>query len=455
MDNFEQSLPFNMDAEQSLLGAVLYDPSCLAKIQATGFSSDFFYRNEHRAIYNTFIKLDSEGKQVDPLLVLDELKADNVFDDAAGRDYLAQLAEATITIANVETYAKIIKDKFYLRALLAVSREITEEANSGNADATLLLDSAEQKIYNIRQKSSTEASLLSDVMAGSVIPRLDDLRSGDPERADQHKGFTTGWSDLDNVLTGLHKADLVIIGARPAMGKTSLALNLARNAAVMAKKKVLFFSLEMTKAQLAQRIISTEARIVGNKMRTGEISDAEMDRIILASQALHDAQLYLDDTSGITVNEIKAKARRMGVDLVVVDYLQLMKSATRTENRVQEVSEITRNLKLMAKDLNIPVVVLAQLSRGTEGHGQRNHRPQLADLRESGSIEQDADIVILLYREDYYANPDDPIDLDKKIDTVELNVAKNRHGPTRSVTLGWNPDFTLFSTIERDFDDVF
>ena len=453
MENFEMSLPYNLEAEQALLGSVLYQPSCLSTLQLTGFSSEYFYRNEHRAIYNAFIKLDSEGKQIDPLLVLNELKADNVFDDAAGRTYLAELAAVTLSVANVESYAKIIRDKYYLRSLINASREISDEASSSNADAMQILESAESKIYNIRQKNGVDSALLADVISDEVYPRLSALNSDNEEERNQYKGFTTGWSDLDDVLTGLHRADLVIIGARPAMGKTSLALNLARNAAVLANKKVVVFSLEMTKPQLAQRIIATEARITGNKMRTGDLNSGDWERLALAAQALHNAKIYLDDTSGITVNEIKAKVRRMkDVDLVIIDYLQLMESSVRSDNRVQQISEITRSLKLMAKDLNIPVVTLAQLSRGTEGHGQKSHRPQLADLRDSGTIEQDADIVILLYREDYYQTPDDEIDTDKQIDTIELNVAKNRHGPTKAIELAWNSEFTLFSTIERKLD---
>ena len=252
-------------------------------------------------------------------------------------------------------------------------------------------------------------------------------------------GFTTGFSDLDRVISGLNKSDLIIVGARPAMGKTSFALNIARNVALKAKKKVLFFSLEMTKEQLAQRLLSSEARVGSQKMRTGQLTDNECD-------------LYVDDTSSITVPEMKARVRRMrDVDCVVIDYLQLMQSGKRTENRVQEVSDITRNLKLMAKDVNVPVITLAQLARGTEGRG-KSHRPQLSDLRESGSIEQDADIVMMLYREDYYKDENPPEEANANI--TEVIVAKNRHGPVETVELGWNPDYTMFTTLERNRDEM-
>lgn len=455
MDNFEMNLPYSMDAEQAVLGSILIDPSCLTLVQSKGFLTEYFFRNEHKAIYNAMIQVDALGKQVDPLLVLEQMKTDPSFDEAAGKNYLAQLASAVPSTANVESYAKIIKDKYFVRALIAASSEILDDAQTTEADASMLLDSAEQKIYNIRQgKTTTEASKFSEVVYDKVYERLNGLASDDPKVREQYLGFTTGFSKLDALTSGLNRSDLIIVGARPAMGKTSFALNIARNAAVLAHKKVLFFSLEMSKEQLAQRILATEARVKGNKMRDGNLDTKEWERINMATAALNDCELYFDDKSDITVNEMKAKVRRLkDVDLVVVDYLQLMKSGTRSESRVQEVSEITRNLKIMAKDLNIPVMVLAQLSRGTEGHGQKNHRPQLADLRESGSIEQDADIVLMLYRENYYSDDDAVPEMEKAIDEIDVIVAKNRHGNVGNVTLGWNSDFTLFSTIEKDLDE--
>lgn len=458
MDTFDINLPYSMEAEQAVLGAILLDPDCLTLIQSKGFNAEYFYRNEHKIIYNSILKIDASGQRIDPLLVIEDLKSNPTFDEAAGKNYLVQLANSVVSTANVESYAKIIKDKYYIRTLIGVSKDILDEATSGESDANTLLESAETKIYNVRQgKGSDDASRLADIVTDKLYDRLEKLNSPDPEIRAQYEGFTTGWKDLDNVISGLNRSDLIIIGARPAMGKTSFALNMARNAAFSANKKVLFFSLEMTKEQLAQRVMSTEARIKGNKMRKGNLDDGDWSRLATATEVLKNTQLYFDDTSGITVNEMKAKIRRMkDVDLVIVDYLQLMKSGTRIDNRVQEVSEITRSLKLMAKDLNIPVVVLAQLSRGTEGHSQKSHKPQLADLRESGSIEQDADIVIMLYRDDYYQmDSDEPVDMEKQIDTVELLVLKNRHGPTEVVKLAWNPDYTLFSAIERNIDDPF
>ncbi len=443
---------FSLEAEQAVLGSILIDPPCINQIQASecGFKTEYFYLPQHKAIYSAMLSIEGSGGRIDPLLVLEKLKAENVYDDAAGKNYLFQLSQAVPSTANVEAYAKIIREKFYIRTLIDVSKETIESATNQEESADTLLDSAEQRIYDIRQgKNSSHASRIGEILTDSVYDRLTKLNS--PER-EQYLGFTTGFSDLDKATTGLNKSDLIIIGARPAMGKTSFALNLARNVAVMTQKKVMFFSLEMTKEQIAQRVLSTEARVLSTKMRTGLLNEDDWLRISTATAALYDCPLYFDDTSSITVSEMKARIRRMkDVECVIIDYLHLMKSGSRTENRVQEVTEITRNLKLMAKDLNVPVIVLAQLSRGTEGRG-KSHRPQLSDLRESGSIEQDADIVMMLYREDYYGDSED--DPEKEItNKVEVIIAKNRHGPTETVELAWNPDYTMFTTLERNRDE--
>lgn len=451
--NENLNMPFSMDAEQAVLGCLLVDPSCLTLIQARGFAAEYFYIPQHKKIYNAIEQLESTTGKVDPLLVLEHLKRESVYDEMAGKTYLAQLAAAVPSTANVEAYAKIIKDKYLKRTLMGVSNEILQQTSQEEADAELLLDSAEQKIYDIRQgKNTGDASQIGDIITDKVYDRLTKLNSEDREK---YLGIPTGWSDLDRMIAGLNDSDLVIVGARPAMGKTSFALNLARNVAVNAQRKVLFFSLEMSKEQLAQRVISTEARIKGQKMRTGLLDEGDWYRLSMAAGALSKAPLYFDDTSNITVNEMKARIRRMkDVDVVMIDYLQLMKAGGRVESRVQEVSEITRNLKLMAKDLGVPVIVLAQLARGTEARG-KSHRPQLSDLRESGSIEQDADIVLMLYREDYYSDGEDQQDAaEKQVDKVEIIVSKNRHGPTGSVELGWDGEYTLFQTLERDRDDA-
>ncbi|MBQ4364923.1 MAG: replicative DNA helicase [Clostridia bacterium] len=446
-------LPYSLEAEQAVLGCVLTEPDCITQVLIL-LKSDHFYLPQHRAIFNIMQEIDALGGKVDPLVVLEKLKTANVYDDAGGKNYLYQLAQSVPSTQNVESYCRIVKEKYYIRTLINVSKQIIEDASGAENEADLLLDSAEQKIYDIRQGKVTHGpTLIRDIIVNEVYDKLQKLSSAD---SDQYKGYTTGFTDLDRSITGLNKSDLVIIGARPAMGKTSLALNMARNTAMMGKKKVVFFSLEMTKEQLAQRVLATEARVESTKMRTGNITPDEWARLATATSLLSNCELYFDDTSNMTVPEMKSRIRRLrDVDAVFVDYLQLMKSGQRVENRVQEVSEITRNLKLMAKDLNVPVVVLAQLSRTTEGRG-RSHKPQLSDLRESGSIEQDADIVIMLYRKEYYTDDGDDVPEEDKpaINEAEFIIAKNRHGPTNTVKVAWNSDYTLFSNLETMRNDM-
>lgn len=449
------NIPFSLEAEQAVLGSILSEPECLSQVMVI-IKPEYFYMPAHRSIFLVMQEIDAVGGKIDPLIVLERLKTEKIYDDAGGKNYLYQLAQSVPSTENVESYCKIIKEKFYIRSLINVSKDIIERASGSDDSADLLLNFAEQKIYDIRQGKLTKGpAKLGDIIVTEVYPELQQLSSAD---RDKYKGYTTGFVDLDKAITGLNKSDLVIIGARPAMGKTSLALNIARNTAMMGKKKVLFFSLEMTKKQLAQRVLATEARIESTKMRTGNINGEEWGRLATAAAVLSNCELYFDDTSEMTVPEMKSRIRRLrDVDAVFVDYLQLMKSGTRTEGRVQEVSEITRNLKLMAKDLNIPVVVLAQLARRTEANG-KSHRPQLSDLRESGSIEQDADIVIMLYRDEYYAenNGEDSKSEEEKpaVNEAEFIISKNRHGPTNTVKVAWNGDYTLFTNLETLRNDM-
>ncbi len=446
-------MPFSLEAEQAVLGCVLMDPNCMPQVLIY-LRPEYFYLPQHKEIFSVMVSLDALGNKIDPLIILETLKNNGTYDEAAGKNYLFQLAQSVPTTSNVESYAKIVREKYFMRTLITVSQETIDNAVAQTDSADMLLDAAEQRIYDIRQgKTSTGPSKLSDIIVNQVYDTLQKLSS---EGAEAFKGISTGYRDLDDVIAGLNKSDLILIGARPAMGKTSFALNIARNVAVKAKKKILFFSLEMTKEQLAQRVRSTEARVLSTKMRTGQLDTDDWTRLGLATASLNDCELYFDDTSTITVAEMKARARRLkNVDCIIIDYLGLIRSGTKVESRVQEVTEITRSLKLMAKDLNIPVICCAQLSRGTEGRG-KSHRPQLSDLRESGSIEQDADIVLMLYREEYYKNEkDDPDGDDEPAPTapvaneVEVIVAKNRHGPTKTVDFIWDADHTLFMGVEK------
>ena len=444
MPEYDQTkMPFSMEAEQAVLGSILIDPGCITAAQVV-LRPEHFFLPQHQSIFGAMVEIETTGGKIDPLIVLERLKRDEVYDDAGGRNYLLQMAQSVPSTKNLESYAQIVREKFYARRLIGVSHEIIENASAETESADVLLDSAEQKIYEIRQgKNQSGPSRLRDIIVNDVYDHLAKMTS--PEK-EQYMGFKTGFTELDNCLTGFNRADLVLIGARPAMGKTSVALRFAQQIAQHSSKRVLFFTLEMTKAQVATRVLSMEALVPGYKFRSGEFSQDEWRKIGDAVGRLNDCELWFDDTSTITVPEIKARARRLkNVDCIVIDYLGLIQGAKRTENRVQEVSEITRGLKMMAKDLNIPVICCAQLSRATEGRG-KSHRPQLSDLRESGSIEQDADVVLMLYRDEYYKNekdaPGDEMDL-PEANTMEIIVAKNRHGFTATVEFVWDGEHTL------------
>lgn len=439
--------PFNLEAEQSVLGSVLVDSSCMEEV-VSQINAECFYLPQHNAIFSAMMLMYTNSKAIDPVIIADTLAKQGLYDTAGGREYLIQLAQSVPSTANVEYYAKIVKEQYYLRMLVNVSTEIIEQATGGEADASLILETAEQKIYNIRQGREKNGPVkISEVIVNDVYNKLTLITGEDKEK---YKGIPTGFGMLDKYINGLNKANLILIGARPAMGKTSFALNLAQNITMGARKKCVFFSLEMKKDELAERLLSAQAGVESQKLKTGELTNDEWVRLGNAAGQFNDVELYLDDTSAITVPEIKSRVRRMrNVDCIIIDYLGLISSATKKENRVQEVSEITRNLKMMAKDLDIPVVCCAQLSRGTEGHG-KNHKPQLADLRESGSIEQDADIVLFLYREDYYRDDvkeekQDEIDANK----TELIVAKNRHGATGTIEMTFDKEFTRFRAIDK------
>lgn len=437
------NLPYSLEAEQSVLGAVLLDSSCLDRVAEFLPRPDYFHLENHRMIYEVMLDMFTVGLPVDYVTVLERLKKEERFDETSNKTYLLQLAQMVPTIANVESYAAIVRDKYDIRTLITTAREIMEDAASGEADASVLLDSAEQRIFDIRRGKNMQGLQRINEVIIQTFDRLDLLNS--PE-SDLYKGIPTGIRDLDETITGLNRSDLILLAARPGMGKTSFALNIARHAAVHEKRRVAFFSLEMTKEQLVSRLLSTEAMIAGTKLRTGKLSDSEWPRLIEAGDILSKTQMYFDDNSGITVPEMKAKLRRLkNVDLVIIDYLQLMSGSRRIDNRVQEISEITRHLKIMAKELNVPVITLSQLSRDSEK--RTTHRPVLSDLRDSGSIEQDADIVLFLYREDYYPSDEvQPDNVDKN--SGECIVAKNRHGETRTVPLHWQGEFMRFTASE-------
>lgn len=443
INNIEYPMPYNLEAEQSVLGSILVDSTCLPAVMEQ-LKTDSFYRQQHREIFSVMMQMFINGENIDYVTVLDEVNKRSVFkspEDA--KIYLYQLTQIVPTVANVENYAKIVKEKSYIRSLIEATSQITDLARSSEADADELLEIAEQRIYDIRRGRETGGLVRIDEIITETYDRFQRLSS---EEKDEYTGLSTGYSALDQVISGLNKSDLLLIAARPAMGKSSFALNLATNVALKSQKSVAFFSLEMSNEQLISKILACESSVSSKNLQTGDIPPNDWVKLSIAAQKLSKAPMYFDDTAGITVSQIKAKLRRVkNLGLVVIDYLQLISSGKRNENRVQEVSEITRNLKIMAKELNVPVVTLSQLSRGPEARS--DHRPMLADLRESGSIEQDADIVMFIYRDAYY-NPDS-----EEVNVAEIIVAKNRHGQTDTVKLVWDGEYSRFSSLEKYRDE--
>ncbi len=434
-------LPMSHEAEQSVLGAILLESECLSQVAQILPRDDFFYGQNNKKIYAAMLEMFTLGRPVDFVTVLDFLQNTGEFNEETGKVYLAQLAQLVPVISNVEHYANIVKDKYDLRRLILAARGILEDVNESAGTTSSLLDSAEQRIYDIRQGKSTQGLTKINQVLLETFTKLDLLNSED---ADQYRGISTGIGDLDTTITGLNRSDLIILAARPGMGKTSFALNIARHAAVTENKTVAFFSLEMSKEQLGSRMLSTEALVESTKLRTGKLDEGEWIRLIEGGDILSKSNLYFDDTPGITTPEMKAKLRRLkNIDLVIIDYLQLMNSAKRIDNRVQEISEITRNLKILAKEMNVPVIALSQLARSSEK--RTDHKPVLSDLRDSGSIEQDADIVLFLYREAYYPQATG-VETENNQNKSECIVAKNRHGESKSIELHWQGEFTRFTS---------
>ena len=436
-----RKLPFSMPAEQSLLGSVLIDPAALNEIAAL-INGEDFYLGEHKQIYLAMQELFLSNREIDVVTLIDMLVTRGVYDKSGGEDYIRTLSEAVPDALNVKDYANIVKEKSVLRQLIAASGEISEIAYSEQESVTSVIDHAQSLIFNIAQGRDTKNFRhIRDVLQ-DVYAHLQELRTN----AEATQGTKTGFSGLDRVLAGLGKSDLVLVGARPGMGKTSFALNIATNVAKQTKKAVCIFSLEMSADQLVNRVLSSEARVNSYALRTGELTPEDWENLAIASGELSGCDILIDDTSGMTVTAMKAKLRRVqNLGMVVIDYLGLMQGDHHNDNRVQEVSEISRSLKIMAKELMVPVVCCAQLSRGPESRTDK--KPMLSDLRDSGAIEQDADTVIFLYRSEYYKTGEAT---DQNTSIAEVIIAKNRHGSTGTVNMGWNGQYTKFVTIEGD-----
>lgn len=433
--------PFSIEAEQSVLGAILIDPNCM-NIVANIVKSDHFYLAHHKIIYSTLLTMYDLNSPIDFLTLYEKLKSDGNEEKSGGKSYLTQLVQAVPSSANVEVYCNIVVDKYLARTLLNTAQQVIEDVNSGGK-ASELLDATEQKLLDIRKgREGGDLVHISKVISEETYDRLQKVAN--PETRQDYLGINCGIKELDETLTGFNKSDLIILGARPGVGKTSFALNIARNIAVNEGKTVAIFCLEMTRDQLAQRLLSNEASIPSDHLRdSARMTDKEWVSLAQASETLSKAKIYLDETADLTVPKIKAKVRRQkDIDMVIIDYLGLVKGTVHTENRVQEVGEVSRSLKVMAKELNIPLLVCAQLNRGVEGKsGGKPHRPGLADLRDSGSIEQDADIVMFLHKETDKSDEE----YSENNNTVELIVAKNRHGEVRTITLNWDGRFTKFT----------
>ena len=433
--NTDRELPHSIEAEQSILGAVLADPSTLS-IVVEKIKPEYFYSEQHRALYSIILRMFTSGSAADIITVLNEAEKLHIFDSTSeGRRYLANLADILPSTANIESYCRIVAEKYYIRSLSYAARGILQEIQSGEHNAQLLLDSAEQKIYDIRQGRNIQGLIPIGDAISEAYDRLGKIAGPDKEK---YIGARTGFTYRDAITSGLNKSDLIIIAARPGMGKTSFAMNIATNVARHSDKDVVVFNLEMSREQLATRLLSTEALVDSNCLRNGRISGDDWVRLATSAGYLSGLPLYIDDTASMTVPQMKAKLRRTkNLGLVIIDYLQLMESTTKSDNRVVVISEITRQLKVMAKELNVPVILLSQLSRSVESRTDK--RPMLSDLRESGSIEQDADIVLFLYRDAYYNKES------TRQNISECRVEKNRHGETGTVELIWDGQYTRFS----------
>ena len=436
-----RQLPHSIDAEQAVLGAMLIDPRCVPEV-IDKLRPDDFYLRQNREIYETIYTMFNYSLTIDPVTVLEQLRQNGYYDENLSRGYLLQLMDTTPTAANVGDYIDILKDKTLLRRVAETAGELTELIQRGTDTGQDVLEAAEQRIYAIRQgRADRGLTPISQVLL-NVMERLDELAASSSEIS----GLSTGLRGLDRAISGLNKSDLILLAARPGMGKTSMALNILLEAGKRSGKQAAFFSLEMSQEQLAMRLISGECFLDNKKLVTGKLSEEDWEKVAVAVDSLNRAKILIDDDSSVTVADISARCRRVeNLGLVIIDYLQLMqssggKTSTRGENRQQIVSDISRSLKIMAKELNVPVLCLSQLSRANES--RQDKRPMLSDLRESGAIEQDADIVLFLYREGYYNKDTENPNL------AECIIAKNRHGETRTVELQWLPDFTTFSDVE-------
>lgn len=432
--------PHNLEAEQSVLGSILMEESNVAKAEEM-LSTEDFYATGNGEIFSAMVSLHNASKPIDLLTLTDQLERDDILEEVGGKEYILEIISQVPTFKNIEEYCRIVQENALRRKLIDTASEIIDNSFEYKDNVERLIENAERHIYEVSQgKKKGDFEKISETLV-ETIGQIEKIA----ENPGELTGLTTGFTEVDFMTSGLQKSDLIFLAARPSMGKTAFALNLAHNAAKTGSK-VAIFSLEMSKAQLVQRMLCADARVDSSHVRKGDLSLEEWDELSKAYKRLYELNIFIDDTPAITLSEIRSKCRRLrsehGLDFILIDYLQLMGSQGRSENRQNEVSEISKGLKGLARELDCPIVCLAQLSRAPEG--RQDHHPMLSDLRESGSMEQDADMVLLLFREYYYNKEALP-------NVAELDIAKQRNGPTGRVRLAWLPEFTQFMDLEEDY----
>ena len=434
-------LPQNMEAEQAVVGSMIMDKEAIS-VASEMLTGDDFYSKQYGVVFDTMVELNDQGKAVDPVTLQDRLRAKDVPPEMVSLDFIRDIMRSVTTSANVKYYAGIVAEKSTLRKLIRLNQEIENACYAGKEDLEVILESTEKKVFEMVQKRNTGEYVPIRQVVMNAMDRI--------EKASRNQGnvtgIATGFLDLDYKTAGMQPADLVLVAARPSMGKTAFVLNIAQHVAFKLNQTVAIFSLEMSKEQLVNRLFSLESRVDSQHLRTGNLTDMEWEKLIESAGVIGQSNLIIDDTPGISIAELRSKCRKYKMDhdlkMIIIDYLQLMSGGGRgSESRQQEISDISRSLKALARELSVPVIALSQLSRAVE---QRpDHRPMLSDLRESGAIEQDADVVMFIYRDDYYNK-----DTDKK-GIAEIIIAKQRNGPIGTVELVWLPDYTKFANMER------
>ena len=444
----QKPIPSSIEAEESLLGNIIAFPSALTETIESDINSKDFYFDKHQRIFSIIADMYDKHEKVDVVSVSSKLKDFDLLDKIGGVDYLLKLTNSTVGAANTKEYIRIIKQKSVYRQIIKVAGEISDEAFDGKNELNTVLEQVEEKVLNITRHNTSDGFKDGKEVFDKAINRIEEIEAA----GGGITGVRSGYSDLDNVTAGFQKSDFIVIAARPSVGKTALGLNMALNAAATSPGAVAFFSCEMAAEQIAMRMLSSRAQVDGQKIRMGRLSEEDWSKINEAKQVLKNQKFYIDDSNALKVSDMLAKCRKLknehGLSIVFIDYIQLIESSNKAENRQQEVSEISRRLKAMARELEVPVVALSQLSRSPEKRDKKSKRPGLADIRESGAIEQDADLVLLLYREGYY-NQEEQIVPNSSIEDIEVNIAKHRNGPTKTITLQFDKNCNRFFSVAK------